>query len=154
MKRRAISALTVLFAMLGLSLTFAPAASAAGYGCSGNLIDSYPLVTSNSSGYPDGSPSYGAVNLYYDSSSGNNCAATVANSNGGAGVYKDMMVSLFRCSGTSISSCTYFKSDIGNYASYAGPASLYANGYCVMVSGSINYKGKNSSVQSPVGHCG
>ena len=51
----------------------APSASAAGYGCSGSQIDTYPVKTS-------GGTTYSNIYLYYDSSTGENCASNVRTS--------------------------------------------------------------------------
>ncbi|MBW5252331.1 hypothetical protein JGS39_25630 [Streptomyces sp. P01-B04] len=151
--RRVVTFLTAFTTILLGALTLAPSASAAGYGCSGSQIDSYSVIT----GSANGSVNYGNVYLYYDSSTGYNCAVTVANSAGGNGVAKEMYISLIKCTQTtSTGTCTLTSTrdeDKGNYLNYAGPVKIPAAGHCIQISGRIVYKGKSAGAFS-IGHCG
>ncbi|WP_269855371.1 hypothetical protein [Streptomyces sp. RPT161] len=147
--RRIIAILTAVASLALAGFVIAPQASAASYGCSGTQIDSYPVTT-------NGGTQYATIYLYYDSATGTNCAVTVATSAGGYGTAEPTMAYITRCSGTTISSCQNQVNsfDQGNYQYYAGPVSINAAGYCIMVTGSREYNGVNAGEQSPVGHCG
>ncbi|WP_075031803.1 hypothetical protein [Streptomyces mirabilis] len=123
---------TALLAIVG-GLVLAPAASAATYGCSGSEIGTYPVTTS-------GGTNYGTIHIYYDSSTGKNCAAAVGSSavSGKSNIY--MSVTIFKCSQTSpSSSCSYVSSDpdSGYYSYYAGPVTMYSPNNCIQVGATI-----------------
>lgn len=150
--RRLVSVLAATFAMAAATLAVAPAASAAGsYGCSGSLIDSYPIQHASST--------WGTAYLYYDSSTGNNCAAAVKNSNGYRGTDTLTTVYMQRCSSTTPGTCGSIEAsdnDSGQYSYYAGPAVVYAAGHCVQVTASIwdpSHSDVATTVQNGV-HCG
>ncbi|SOD85179.1 hypothetical protein SAMN06272765_2585 [Streptomyces sp. Ag109_G2-15] len=132
--KRIISVLSVLFSLFGFALITAPSASAAGYGCSGSLVDNHPIRTTEN-------VTYGNLYLYYDSSTGYNCAVAVKNSAGGAGTASKTTVSIFRCTaGASTGdACTTDASDddSGNYSSYAGPVKVYAPNRCIRLYANI-----------------
>jgi hypothetical protein len=133
--------LTTLVGMLAL----APAASAADYGCTGSRIDTYPLN--------HGGSNFGKIFLYYDSSSGTNCAVTVSSK--APGIRKHMLVQIERCRETVYTgNCDVVArvKDEGNYESYAGPRSLSAAGHCIRVTGAINFM-NDVARRSVVGHC-
>ena len=149
--RRIFGMLAATIAMLASGLMFAPAASAAGYGCSGSEIDTYAVKTS-------GGTQYATIHLYYDSSSGNNCAVTVATAAGGYGTADTTMVNISVCSGTTLTSCVSgeitHKAQAGNFQYYAGPVSVYAANHCILVSGSRNHNGVVAGNQYGPVHCG
>ncbi|MEV6111230.1 hypothetical protein AB0L59_01630 [Streptomyces sp. NPDC052109] len=151
MKRKIVAILASVAAVIGFSILSAPAASAAGYGCSGNQIDSYSVKTS-------GGSQYATIYLYYDSSTGKNCAVTVSTSAGGYGSSKPMGAWLYVCTQTSPSgtcSTTTTQGDSGNYAYYAGPVSVYAAGHCILVDGSDQWNGVTAYGSSGgASHCG
>lgn len=146
--KKALAVLGAVFSIFAGMLTLAPAASASGYGCSGSQIDTYPMYNSGTL--------FGDVYLYYDSSTGKNCAVTVATSAGGYGVSKLMYVSIDRCNETvDTGNCTgpAGVSDKGYYDYYAGPVSISAAGHCIAVTGQITYNGKYAGAFD-IGHCG
>lgn len=134
----------------GLSLT--PSAYAAGYGCSGTLIDTYRVVA-----YPGGDL-YGRYYLYYDSSTGVNCGVTVATSTGGYGVPKPMIAEIDVCgtstAGNSCNPIVTADDDRGNYSNYAGPVSVKAAGRCIAIFGAITWNGKTGFAETRATHCG
>ncbi|MFC8392220.1 hypothetical protein [Streptomyces sp. NPDC057238] len=149
-KRTAASGLVVAMATVGATLIAAPTASAAGYGCSGSLISTYPVK--DNSGV-----SRGNVYLYYNSSTGYNCAATVKNSAGAYGTPTLTNVTLDRCkAGTSGSSCYSEKkvTDEGLYSYYAGPVSLSASDRCISIYGLILGSWGTAQVSRSGVHCG
>ncbi|GGY85603.1 hypothetical protein [Streptomyces nitrosporeus] len=137
----------------------ASAAAAGAYGCAGNQIDSYQVKTS-------GGAVYGNIYLYYDSSTGKNCAVNVATSAGAYGKPTFKFVMLVKCvAGTSAgSTCvqdTYIQDPTNtgvNYSQYAGPVSISAAGRCISVTGIISLSsGPTSSQAAYTGnatHCG
>ncbi|MEV5736319.1 hypothetical protein [Streptomyces sp. NPDC052292] len=157
--RRIASVLTGILLLLGGSFILAPSASAAGYGCGGSEIDTYQVKTS-------GGSVYGNIHLYYDSSTGKNCAVNVATSAGGYGTPTFKFVMLVKCvAGTSAgSTCTqdtYVQDPTStgvNYSQYAGPVNISAAGRCISVVGVISLTSGPSSSQaqytSNATHCG
>lgn len=132
MRRTVALLFTALLAAVG-GLVLAPAASASGYGCSGDEIGQYPITT------PSGT-NYGTIHIYYDSSTGENCAVAAAGSalSGRSGIY--MSVTIFKCAETSTSpTCTYVSSDVDHdyYYYYAGPVTMYAPHNCIQVGATI-----------------
>ncbi|MFJ3716678.1 hypothetical protein [Streptomyces sp. NPDC090057] len=149
--RKVLGALAVTAAIAASGVVFAPAASAAAYGCAGSEIDTYAVKTS-------GGTQYSTIHLFYDSSTGNNCAVNVATTAGGYGTAEKTMVNISVCSGTTLSSCVggqiTNKADVGNYQYYAGPVSVHAANHCILVSGSREHNGVNAGNQWGPVHCG
>ncbi|MFG2882992.1 hypothetical protein ACGFYV_11935 [Streptomyces sp. NPDC048297] len=149
--RKALGILATTAAVIASGVILAPAASAGTYGCAGSEIDTYPVKT-------NGGTQYGTIHLFYDSSTGRNCAVNVATSAGGYGTSERTMVYLAECSGTTLSSCTssFITSDIdsGYFAYYAGPVSIPAAGHCILVSGAREHNGVNAGAQFGPVHCG
>ncbi|MFC8518874.1 hypothetical protein [Streptomyces sp. NPDC057257] len=147
--KKAIAVLGAVFAVFLSGIVLAPAASAGAYGCAGSQVDSYPM-------YGEPGVSYGTIYLYYDTSTGKNCAVMVSTAAGGYGVKKSMQLYLRVCSQTTdTGACTETggAGDNGNYAYYAGPVSVKAAGHCIRVVGVIGpYKG-NYAGANDVGHC-
>ncbi|CAM5449962.1 hypothetical protein ACFYZI_18585 [Streptomyces griseorubiginosus] len=148
--RKALGALAATVAVIASGMVFAPAASAAGYGCAGSEIDTYPVKTS-------GGTQYATIHLFYDSSTGNNCAVTVATTAGGYGTSETTMASISECSGTTLTSCVdgaiTRKADAGSYQYYAGPVSVPGAGHCILVSGSRTHNGVVAGNQYGPVHC-
>lgn len=160
--RRVTSILAGILLLLGGSFILAPSASAAAtgaYGCSGSEIDTYQVKTT-------GGTVYGNVHLYYDSSTGKNCAVNVATSAGGYGTPTFKFVMLVKCvagtvAGSTCTQDTYSQdpSTTGvTYSQYAGPVNLSAAGRCISVTGIISLSsGPTSSQATYTGkatHCG
>ncbi|SED52115.1 hypothetical protein SAMN05428939_5429 [Streptomyces sp. TLI_105] len=155
--RRISSIVGGLVLAAGSLFVAAPPASAASYGCTGTQIDSYALKTS--SGVTNGT-----VYLYYDSSTGKNCAAAVATSAGGYGTPTLKMVWLVKCRAgvtqgqTCESGDAYVQdppSSSTKYTYYAGPVSVSAAGRCIAWGGSISSpSGDNAHHHSYASHCG
>ncbi|MFE6682850.1 hypothetical protein [Streptomyces sp. NPDC057729] len=143
----------------GSLLFMSPSANAASYGCASSEIDSYALKTS-------GGVTNGTIHLFYDSSSGKNCAVAVASSAGGYGAPTLKMVWLMKCPAgyKAWASCddahdAYVQDPaVGSstkYSQYAGPVSLSAAGRCIAVGGSITSpSGTNAHCTTYATHCG
>ncbi|WP_371501513.1 protein kinase [Kitasatospora sp. NBC_00374] len=133
-----------------------PATGAAAYGCSGGLIDSYPVKTSTG-------VVFGYYYLYFDGSTGNNCAATIKTANSGYGTASAVKASISRCSNTAPSnSCSPVAgttaNDEGSFAKYAGPVKVNAAAKCITGFGSITWNGVTATTSGSLGnravHCG
>ncbi|MEU7339927.1 MULTISPECIES: hypothetical protein [unclassified Streptomyces] len=130
-------------AMLAAALLWAPAASAGAYGCGGSEVGTYPVDADNG-------VRYGWIHVYYDSSTGKNCAVNVATSAGGYGKAKRMYMHLMECSSGSVRSyedCRVIEDDTDvrtDYKYYAGPVSVTAPDHCLIMTGSISYNGQDA----------
>lgn len=153
-KKRFTAMLTAAASITGLAIVAAPSASAttttassaAAYGCSGTEIDSYAVKTS-------GGTTFGTIHLYYDSSTGRNCAVNVANAAGGYGTYTIKNVYLGVYGGTTVYDPAFGSTT--KYANYAGPVSVSAPGKCILVGGVIQSPaGTIASYSSEATHCG
>jgi hypothetical protein len=101
---------------------------------------------------------YGYLNVYWDGSTGQNCA-TVTSSSVDWGLQKPMSVYLGECSGDFVVSCsTYIASgDDGSgntpwgsgsgYRYNAGPVNVPAAGHCVQASALVYFDGQLSSAE-------
>ncbi|MEU7898567.1 hypothetical protein AB0B45_37610 [Nonomuraea sp. NPDC049152] len=138
-------------ALLGATvvpLSIATPAQAAS--CSGSQIDSIAVKR--------GGSTYGTLKLYYNSSTGKNCARLdrVVNYGTKAG----MILSLYACGkGWSQSKCFRDHYDIGQdsgqFGEYAGPVTVNGKGRCILVQGNVSDKNANwANYTSPVFHCG
>jgi hypothetical protein len=144
--------ITAAAAAIGLTIAATLAVSTpaqAGYGCSGSLLEAQPIK--NNSG-----TKIGEIQLYWDSSRGQNCASTV---HGGPtwGVNLFTIVEVFVCPTNRTSSCKQghdIKIQYAGYVSYyiwelSGPSS----GRCVWARGWID-TGPDVFVEATKpGHC-
>lgn len=132
--KKSLARFAVVASIAAGCVSIAPAAHAGGYGCSGSQIDSYTVKTS-------GGTQYGTIFLYYDSSTGKNCAASVRTSAGGYGTSAWMNVNLYKCAettpGNGCTTTSVQDHDAGNYAYYAGPVEVSAAGHCISVDSTI-----------------
>ncbi|MFF7447570.1 MULTISPECIES: hypothetical protein [unclassified Streptomyces] len=141
--RKTISTMLAALALFIGGLVMAPTASAAGYGCSGNLIDTYDVKTSNG-------VKYGVVYLYYSTADGGtNCAVTVDTY---FGTRKHMAIFIDRCAAGSVAgrSCAsdQYDSDSGNYITYAGPRQVTGSANrCIKLNGVIHNPSGSSLAQ-------
>ncbi|MER5629395.1 hypothetical protein [Streptomyces nitrosporeus] len=104
---------------------------------------------------------YGNIYVYYDSSTGRNCAVTVKNSTGGYGSTSWTSVTLAVCKTSTAGSPCYTDgqptvTDGGYYKQYAGPVSVSAAGKCIKLFGQISADTPIATGQSPSYgvHCG
>ncbi|MFG2329900.1 hypothetical protein ACGFMM_09760 [Streptomyces sp. NPDC048604] len=155
--RKFISTLACLSAVAAGSLAFAQPASAGGYGCSGSEIGKYGV------GLPISSPSpnhVGDIRVYYDASTGMNCAVAVKNANSGYGEATYVQIGIDRCvAGTRPGTrCTVDGTDDydnGWFKYYAGPVSINAAGRCIVIYAEIfNTKGESGYRNTYAVHCG
>jgi hypothetical protein len=110
-----------------------------------------------------GSAIWGNVELYWDSSTGRNCAKTVATSAGYYGTASYKSVILYRCvAGTKAGSSCQTDSQVADpgstsvhYTYYAGPVSLAAAGRCIAVTGEVDNPGGTAfaALHTPAMHC-
>lgn len=110
--------------------------------CSGTLVEEEPVNLSQSF------TNVGYLNLYWDGSTGRNCA-TVTSSSVDWGVAKPMGVTIYQCAGDVPCSPPYNMqvSDpagggLANYAYYAGPVSVPGAGHCVWAGAGISWNGE------------
>ncbi len=141
--RRTLASILTACGMAAAAVAFAPAASAAdlaspsanaaeNYGCVGSLIDSYPIGNQGSI--------WGTTYLYYDASTGDNCAAAVKSSGGWKGTATLTRVQMERCASSTPGTCGDTDASIedsGQYAYYAGPVTLNAGGKCINITAEI-----------------
>ncbi|MFC5183836.1 hypothetical protein [Actinomadura harenae] len=128
------------------ALADAPAIPAvASDGCSGTLVETEPIDTVQTS------TTVGYLNLYWDGSTGQNCA-TATSASVDWGVVKPMGVTIYQCAGSAPCSPPYNlqRSDpagggLANYGYYAGPVSVPGAGHCVWASAGIIWNGDRGS---------
>ncbi|MFE0459042.1 hypothetical protein ACFW1A_07230 [Kitasatospora sp. NPDC058965] len=136
--RRFAPAVAAVVTMAGaVTIGGAASASASGWGCSGNEVSGSPYRVSTTTGSV-----YSYVHLFYDPSSGNNCAVNVKTGNL-YGTPTLTKVKLSVCSETapSINSCSGWNlpsqedptNDTTLYSYYAGPVSVPGAGHCIAV---------------------
>jgi hypothetical protein len=101
--------------VLGAGLLVGTAAPAAAAPCSGSHLGDWSITG-------------GYIAIYYNSSTGNNCALTYTNK---PGVSQHIMVSI------NVSGSSTVSKDSGTYKYYAGPRSVYARGKCIDFSGQV-----------------
>ncbi|MFD9125988.1 hypothetical protein, partial [Kitasatospora sp. NPDC059571] len=133
-----------------------PSTAAAAYGCSGGLVGSYPVATGTGA-------VLGYYYLFFDNSSGKNCAATIKTSASGYGTASAVKATISRCSNPGPApSCTTVagttSTDAGNFTMYAGPVRVAAAGACITGYGSITWGGVTATTAASLGnravHCG
>jgi hypothetical protein len=130
--------------------------AAAATSCAGSLIDSQPMTDLAGSG-----ATYGTLYVYYDSSTGKNCAKATNST----GVSHDMIVWISRCApgtGSSWYNCNTSDPfvqggnyDRGYYHAYAGPVNTpgSAAGRCIEAYSQITV-GTKTGTADIGGHCG
>ncbi|GAA1292532.1 hypothetical protein Psi02_50010 [Planotetraspora silvatica] len=114
----------------GLLVAPATAANAGAYGCTGTDVGSWPVY--------DEYGTVGDIHLYYDSSTGWNCAAAVKRT---SYVFYGLATHIY----ITINNSAYddnhvknnFASDSGMYKYYAGPAKVYGKGMCIWLQAGI-----------------
>jgi hypothetical protein len=138
--RRPLGRRRALVAALALSMLTPVAAvmqtqvaEAATGSCPGTQIASYPVT--------QGTLRMGTIYLYWDGSTGSNCAVDVAYGSFYGRSGKEMSVSLSACAYDASGICQTVGNvayDHGQYLYYAGPVSVPAAGLCVQVYGQID----------------
>ncbi|MFG2876508.1 hypothetical protein ACGFYU_16215 [Streptomyces sp. NPDC048337] len=154
--RKFLSVAGCFAAVAATGIAFAPAANAGGFGCSGALIDTYAVNLPISSQSPI---HVSTINLYYDASTGRNCASNVKTSGGGLGQSTYMQVSIDRCVAGSTPGyrCTIDDDDYdgGYFKTYAGPVSVNASGRCIsLFAETFTPNGEHGDVHRNATHCG
>jgi hypothetical protein len=144
--RKAVAAVAATAAALVLAPMNAHAAE---YGCTGSLIDTYPVKSSVGN-------HLSTIRLYYNSSTGYNCASNV----------KTAYYSQFK----HFASISMYNEDFreddnnrpgynndydaGNFQYYAGPVKVYAKGKCVSLRAITNYYDERGIRDAAGVHCG
>ncbi|MFE3450620.1 hypothetical protein ACFXJ8_16975 [Nonomuraea sp. NPDC059194] len=138
-------------ALLGATLVpLSIATPAQAASCSGSQIDTIAVKR--------GSSTYGSLKLYYNSSTGNNCARLDRVVD--YGTKSGMILSLYACAkGQTQSQCFQnyrgLDQDSGQFGQYAGPVSVYGKGRCILVQAGVADRNHNwANYTSPVFHCG
>jgi hypothetical protein len=122
------------------SVVIAPpvASYAGGYGCTGSLVGSW-TVTGSEGVFSD-------IHLYYDSSTGWNCAVNVKRS---SWVFYGMATNIYIYMNNSSYDDNHtknnFASDSGMYKYYAGPVRVYGKNMCIWIeAGDAETSGPNA----------
>ncbi|MGC0313198.1 hypothetical protein [Kitasatospora acidiphila] len=127
--RKVAVAGALALAASGVTVATAGTASASSWGCSGTEVASYPLVR------PDTGTTYSYVHLFWDSSTGYNCAVNVKVGSL-YGVQTSTSVELDECAQDAPGNCTVVGNpavDNGAYSYYAGPVRVYGQGHCIQL---------------------
>ncbi|NJQ00497.1 hypothetical protein [Streptomyces zingiberis] len=107
----------------------APQAHAGGYGCSGSLVGSWPVPMKDV--LTGGTYYRSDVKLYYDASTGWNCAALVKREGPRYGEITPMSIFLFNGRCAEDNKKNNCDDDTGHYKYYAGPVKVYGKGMCI-----------------------
>lgn len=129
MRRTVLAGVFALLSTAGVLVGAQPAMAA---NCSGSLIAHVPAKSANGT-------IQGYLDVYYNSSTGMNCARTNSVSHNW-GQRKWMTVYLARCAQTRPGpTCTSqaYVSQAGDYEQYAGPKSIAARGHCIVATARI-----------------
>ncbi|HET9173135.1 MAG TPA: hypothetical protein VFN97_27150 [Actinospica sp.] len=140
----------------GISVAAAPSASATqtSSSCVGTLVQDTPLIGQSSG------RTLGYAELYWDASTGQNCAMTVSSSLDW-GTPKYMGVWLARCvtdnpandcDPETVSTPKAYQ-DSPSFSYYAGPVSVPGAGYCISYMGEIVFNNDEAVYDSPASHC-
>jgi hypothetical protein len=123
--------------------------------CPGVRIEHIPMKS--------GSTTLAFLDIFFDSSTGNNCAMTVA-AGSVSGHASAIDVLLVRCTETSPSLTCHFDgspqvdpnpSDPGPFHFFAGPVSVHAPGHCIFAQGHLTFNGVTVQGFLPgASHCG
>ncbi|TQF05420.1 hypothetical protein E6W39_28275 [Kitasatospora acidiphila] len=134
----------------GVTVASAGSASASGWGCSGSEVASYNVVSG-------GGGTWSTVHLFWDSSTGYNCAVNVKAS-GLYGVQTITSVTIKECGGDTPSTCSNIvdtQDNTNEFYYYAGPVKVNGQGHCIELSAyTENTLGEAASYSSNGGfHC-
>lgn len=147
LRKRAAAAATMFAVAAGFSMALSPAAHAGGYGCSGSLIDTYAVKS------PVNTLSH--VYLYYNSSTGYNCAVNVKTA-----YYSQFKheISLYMYNTTltedNIRWGVNVDQDNGKYWQYAGPVKVKGRGMCISFVAETYYYDEHAHLYKSAQHCG
>lgn len=118
-------------------------------------LSSCPGILRNQIAMKSGSTTLGFLNVYFDSSTGDNCAMTVA-AGPASGHATFIDVCLARCTQTSPGSgCTADaeQCDAGDFHFFAGPVFVHAPGHCISAAGILTFNGSTVSADLPAADC-
>ncbi|TQF05419.1 hypothetical protein E6W39_28270 [Kitasatospora acidiphila] len=132
----------------GVTVATAGSASASGWGCSGTEVATYPVQLGNGTVY-----SY--VHLFWDSSTGYNCAVNVKVGSM-YGTLGETRVAISECTGDTPGTCGSTVNEQvqdANFYYYAGPVRVYGQGHCITLDASTwNYDAEATYSGGPY-HC-
>ncbi|GLZ29578.1 hypothetical protein Lesp02_17680 [Lentzea sp. NBRC 105346] len=145
--RKAVASAAVLVGTAVVSIVLPGHANAAEYGCSGALIDTWPVKS------PWNTISH--IRLYYNSSNGWNCAVNV----------KTAYYSQFKHDASISMYNEDFREDdnnrpgynndfdSGKFQYYAGPVKVYGKGKCVVINADTWYYDEHAHKNTGAVHC-
>jgi hypothetical protein len=116
----------------------------------GTLIESESIM--------NGKTKLGELDIYYNNTTGYNCAVTVALGQT-RGKAKSMLVEIWSCKQKRPTNADcdriHYVRDGGTYKYEAGPVGVYAKGHCISAEGIITWNGKGypADAKPRVGHC-
>ncbi|ASU82340.1 hypothetical protein CDO52_05645 [Nocardiopsis gilva YIM 90087] len=136
MVKKAVSVVAVLVSALALQAVVSAPAHAGGYGCSGNLVRSYPVPMKD---MLDGSTYYiSDVKVYYDAGSGWNCAVLAKRPSAFRyGKETPMFIQMFNSRWAEDRWKNNYDEDQGRFKYYAGPVRVYGKNLCLYIDASI-----------------
>jgi hypothetical protein len=150
-RRLAAAGAFILAVSGGATVATTQPASAGGWGCTGTEVSGSPFPETN---FYVNSPIYGYIHLYYDASTGYNCAVNVKTGSG-YGVPTDTEIELEECAEDVPGTCTVINdqwdppvTSTALYSYYAGPVRVYGKGHC------ISYYGLASAPDGTYGMAG
>lgn len=134
-------ATAIAAASLVISAPAAPA-YAGGYGCTGSAVGTWTIYETDTIPVV----AVGDIHLYYDSSTGWNCAVNVKRSSYVFyGLATNMYIHMNNSAYDDNHIANNFASDSGMYKYYAGPVRVYGKNMCIWVSAGIaDNSGPNS----------
>ncbi|GHH48810.1 hypothetical protein GCM10017774_55200 [Lentzea cavernae] len=123
-------------------------AHAAEYGCTGSLIDTYKVM----SRVPN---HLSTIRLYYNSSTGYNCAANVKTAYYSQFKH-EASISMYNQDFTEDNNRPGYNNDFdsGKFLYYAGPVKVYAKGKCVSIRAITYYYDEMAIKDATKVHCG
>ncbi|NKZ02675.1 hypothetical protein [Actinomadura latina] len=147
LRERAAAVATSLAVAAGFTMAVSPAAHAGGYGCSGSLIDTYAVKS------PVNTLSH--VYLYYNSSTGYNCAVNVKTAYYSQFKH-DISIEIYNTTLTedNIRWGVNIDQDNGKYWQYAGPVKVKGRGMCISIVASTYYYDEFAHLYKSAQHCG
>lgn len=147
LRARAVAVAAALAVTVAPAVALSQAAQASGYGCSGKLIDTYPVKSKWNT--------LSHIYLYYDSRTGYNCAVNVKTA-----YYSQFKheVSIEMYNST-LTEDNYHPGvnvddDSGKFKYYAGPVKVKGRGLCVSLVADTWYYDERAHAYIPGQHCG
>ncbi|MEV8099078.1 hypothetical protein [Kitasatospora sp. NPDC085879] len=152
-RRMAVAAAALIAVGGGITFSTATPAVAGGWGCSGSEVSDSPFAVKAYGGQV-----LSHVHLFWDSSTGRNCAVNVKAGSlyGTAGFISIRLIECREDTPGSSSDCTSIENrpdGSDNYRYYAGPVSVPGSGHCIWVEGITSGPSAIGYYTSPTFHC-